>query len=155
MFTRSFSQVHAHSSLILFSFFSLVCTFCILLIFVNQSVCTIGLCWSVGRYSALGIPPFELRKATLKDIAPLSVVYTGMVLANSLCLRYIDISFYQVWNTHIDCSVYYIGYVHRDWNNWQSSCIHGESNKCNQCNIFLIMGSCICFNIADIVSLLG
>jgi len=41
-------------------------------------------------------PPFRIDAAIAKEILPLSVVFVGMITANNLCLKYLDVAFYNV-----------------------------------------------------------
>lgn len=41
-------------------------------------------------------PPFEFNFAVARKIAPLTFVYLSMIVFNNLCLKYVQVSFYQV-----------------------------------------------------------
>ncbi|CEG72709.1 hypothetical protein RMATCC62417_08220 [Rhizopus microsporus] len=42
------------------------------------------------------IPPYEFDGTIAKRVAPLTVVYVGMLVLNNLCLKYVEVTFYQV-----------------------------------------------------------
>lgn len=42
------------------------------------------------------VPPFEFDYALAQKIAPLTVVYVLMLAFNNLCLKYVEVTFYQV-----------------------------------------------------------
>jgi GDP-fucose transporter C1 len=42
------------------------------------------------------IPPFEFKKHVAKKVAPLTIVYVMMLALNNLCLKYVEVTFYQV-----------------------------------------------------------
>ncbi|ORZ16572.1 triose-phosphate transporter family-domain-containing protein [Absidia repens] len=42
------------------------------------------------------IPPFEFNPAIAKRVAPLTFVYVMMLALNNLCLKYVEVTFYQV-----------------------------------------------------------
>lgn len=42
------------------------------------------------------IPPYEFNKAVAWRVAPLTGVYVGMLVLNNLCLKYVEVTFYQV-----------------------------------------------------------
>ncbi|EIE78750.1 hypothetical protein G6F46_012450 [Rhizopus delemar] len=55
--------------------------------------------WSeVGKRNKLFsiIPPYEYDNTIAKKVAPLTAVYVGMLVLNNLCLKYVQITFYQV-----------------------------------------------------------
>eukprot|EP00111_Clytia_hemisphaerica_P021804 TCONS_00064105-protein len=41
-------------------------------------------------------PEFQLNPEICKQIMPLSIVFVGMITANNLCLKYLDVAFYNV-----------------------------------------------------------
>merc|ERR1712072_589580 len=41
-------------------------------------------------------PPFEYNSQRARAVMPLSLVFVGMVVFNNLCLKYVEVSFYQV-----------------------------------------------------------
>lgn len=41
-------------------------------------------------------PAFKIDFAVAKSILPLSIVFVGMITANNLCLKYLDVAFYNV-----------------------------------------------------------
>ena len=42
------------------------------------------------------IPPYEFNMVIAKRVAPLTFVYVGMLVLNNLCLKYVEVTFYQV-----------------------------------------------------------
>ena len=42
------------------------------------------------------VPPYEFKWDVAKQILRLTLVYLGMILFNNLCLKYVEVSFYQV-----------------------------------------------------------
>ncbi|KAF7729525.1 hypothetical protein EC973_004199 [Apophysomyces ossiformis] len=42
------------------------------------------------------IPPYEFNTITAKKVAPLTFIYVMMLALNNLCLKYVEITFYQV-----------------------------------------------------------
>lgn len=44
----------------------------------------------------LNVPQFEVKKDILRQIMSLSVIFTSMIVFNNLCLKYVEVSFYQV-----------------------------------------------------------
>jgi len=42
------------------------------------------------------VPPFEFDLEIAKEIIPLSLIYVGMLAFNNLCLKYVEVTFYQV-----------------------------------------------------------
>lgn len=63
-------------------------------LFSIQSILTVVLYLARGKGPQLGDTQ---PKAALRDILPLSFIFTLMVLANSLCLRHVDVSLFQVF----------------------------------------------------------
>lgn len=61
-----------------------------------QCVCTVIACYALGEVSAVPVPRFEIKRDILKQIVPLSCVFTAMIVFNNLCLKYVEVSFYQV-----------------------------------------------------------
>lgn len=43
------------------------------------------------------IPPYEFDTNIAKRVAPLTFVYVMMLALNNLCLKYVEVTFYQVW----------------------------------------------------------
>jgi len=41
-------------------------------------------------------PPFEVKLETCKKVLPLSCIFVGMIVFNNLCLKYVEVSFYNV-----------------------------------------------------------
>lgn len=52
----------------------------------------------VGRYFKpfSFFPPFEYKIEKAKKVLPLTFVFLGMIVFNNLCLKYVEVSFYQV-----------------------------------------------------------
>ena len=42
------------------------------------------------------VPPFEFNQVIAREILPLSFIYVGMLAFNNLCLKYVEVTFYQV-----------------------------------------------------------
>lgn len=61
-----------------------------------QCVCTVIACYVLGTMGNPNIPRFELKRDIVKQIVPLSCVFTAMIVFNNLCLKYVEVSFYQV-----------------------------------------------------------
>lgn len=61
-----------------------------------QCVVTVAGCYIMGRLGVANVPPFELKRDILRQMMPLSCVFTLMMVCNNLCLKYVEISFYQV-----------------------------------------------------------
>lgn len=50
----------------------------------------------MGELGVANIPKFEIKKDILKQMLSLSVIFTSMIVFNNLCLKYVEVSFYQV-----------------------------------------------------------
>lgn len=61
-----------------------------------QCICTVFSCYVLGALGFSNIPKFEVKKDVLRQIVPLSCVFTAMIVFNNLCLKYVEVSFYQV-----------------------------------------------------------
>lgn len=61
-----------------------------------QCVVTVAFCYIAPAAGISRVPPFELKPDILRQMLPLSLVFTGMIVANNLCLKYVEVSFYQV-----------------------------------------------------------
>lgn len=61
-----------------------------------QCVVTVIGCYIMGEMGVAGVPKFEIKRDILKQMLPLSFVFTMMMVCNNLCLKYVEISFYQV-----------------------------------------------------------
>ena len=61
-----------------------------------QCIVTVILCYILGETGIGNVPRFELKWGVLKEILPLSVVFTAMIVFNNLCLKWVEISFYHV-----------------------------------------------------------
>ncbi|ORX86790.1 hypothetical protein K493DRAFT_268866 [Basidiobolus meristosporus CBS 931.73] len=42
------------------------------------------------------IPPFEFNQKIAKRVAPLTIIYVMMLALNNLCLKYVEVTFYQI-----------------------------------------------------------
>lgn len=62
----------------------------------SQCVVTVAFCYMAGSLKVLTVPPFEVRLDILKQILSLSCIFTCMIVFNNLCLKYVEVSFYQV-----------------------------------------------------------
>lgn len=60
-----------------------------------QCVCTVVACYFLGEMGT-SIPRFEVKRDILRQILSLSAVFTSMIVLNNLCLKYVEVSFYQV-----------------------------------------------------------
>lgn len=61
-----------------------------------QCVVTVLFCYVAGLLKVLNVPPFEVKMDILKQMLSLSCVFTSMIVFNNLCLKYVEVSFYQV-----------------------------------------------------------
>lgn len=61
-----------------------------------QCACTVIACYFLGELGFENIPRFEIKRDILKQILPLSCVFTFMIVFNNLCLKYVEVSFYHV-----------------------------------------------------------
>lgn len=61
-----------------------------------QCVVTVAGCYVMGEMGVANVPRFEIKTDILKQMLPLSVIFTMMMVCNNLCLKYVEISFYQV-----------------------------------------------------------
>ncbi len=61
-----------------------------------QCVCTVVACYFLGQMNIANIPKFEIKRDVLRQILSLSAVFTSMIVLNNLCLKYVEVSFYQV-----------------------------------------------------------
>lgn len=61
-----------------------------------QCVCTVVACYALGELGLGDIPRFELKQVTMWKLLPLSVVFVAMIATNNICLKYVEVSFYQV-----------------------------------------------------------
>lgn len=61
-----------------------------------QCVVTVIACYVMGELGVPNVPRFEIKSGILKQMLPLSCVFTMMMVCNNLCLKYVEISFYQV-----------------------------------------------------------
>lgn len=62
----------------------------------TQCVVTVLFCYIAGSLKIANVPPFEIRKDILLQMLSLSIVFTCMIVFNNLCLKYVEVSFYQV-----------------------------------------------------------
>ncbi len=61
-----------------------------------QCVCTVIACYFLGELNTANIPKFEVKRDIVRQIVPLSCIFTAMIVFNNLCLKYVEVSFYQV-----------------------------------------------------------
>lgn len=69
-----------------------------------QCVVTVGICYALGEAGARAapgsffrqFPRFSYRADVAWKLLPLSTVFVGMVLFNNLCLKFVEVSFYNV-----------------------------------------------------------
>lgn len=61
-----------------------------------QCVVTVLFCYLAPQFGVARVPPFEVKKDVVRQILPLSFVFTGMIVLNNLTLKYVEVSFYQV-----------------------------------------------------------
>jgi len=67
----------------------------------TQFLITVICCWLlgiIGRYFEpfAFFPPFEYKLSIAKKVMPLTFVFLAMIVFNNLCLKYVEVSFYQV-----------------------------------------------------------
>lgn len=62
----------------------------------SQCVVTVLFCYIAGSLRVANVPPFEVRLDILKQMLSLSLVFTSMIVFNNLCLKHVEVSFYQV-----------------------------------------------------------
>eukprot|EP00171_Calliarthron_tuberculosum_P015268 IDg15268t1 len=58
--------------------------------------CHRDFCYIAGSMRIFNVPPFEIKKDILKKMLSLSAIFTSMIVFNNLCLKYVEVSFYQV-----------------------------------------------------------
>eukprot|EP00177_Eucheuma_denticulatum_P006023 GFKZ01010992.1.p1 GENE.GFKZ01010992.1~~GFKZ01010992.1.p1 ORF type:complete len:348 (-),score=45.05 GFKZ01010992.1:275-1318(-) len=61
-----------------------------------QCVVTVAGCYILGELGIGNVPRFEIKSNILRQMLPLSCIFTMMMVCNNLCLKYVEISFYQV-----------------------------------------------------------
>lgn len=61
-----------------------------------QCVVTVIACYIMGEMGVANVPRFEIKRDILRQMLPLSAIFTMMMVCNNLCLKYVEISFYQV-----------------------------------------------------------
>eukprot|EP00871_Galdieria_phlegrea_P000002 jgi/Galph1/1001/GphlegSOOS_G5814.1 len=61
-----------------------------------QCLVTVLCCYSLRGISWTGMPKFDLNLNTCIRLLPLSIIFTLMVVFNNICLKYVEVSFYQV-----------------------------------------------------------
>lgn len=62
----------------------------------SQCVVTVLFCYITGSARVLNVPAFEVRLDILRQMLSLSAVFTAMIVFNNLCLKFVEVSFYQV-----------------------------------------------------------
>lgn len=61
-----------------------------------QCIVTVALCVFLSTVSALRISMNSVTLTLMKQVAPLSLVFVGMIAFNNMCLKYVDVSFYYI-----------------------------------------------------------
>lgn len=61
-----------------------------------QCLVTVVAVYAMGQAGVANVPKFELRPSVVRQMVSLSVVFTSMIVFNNLCLKYVEVSFYQV-----------------------------------------------------------
>lgn len=62
-----------------------------------QCMVAVALLYVLGKIKGQTLfPPFEANFETCKKILPLSCIFVGMIVFNNLCLKYVEVSFYNV-----------------------------------------------------------
>lgn len=61
-----------------------------------QCVVTVAGVFIMGELGVANVPKFEVKPDIVWQMLPLSCVFTMMMVCNNLCLKYVEISFYQV-----------------------------------------------------------
>eukprot|EP01104_Vermistella_antarctica_P004271 TRINITY_DN14757_c0_g1_i1.p1 TRINITY_DN14757_c0_g1~~TRINITY_DN14757_c0_g1_i1.p1 ORF type:complete len:342 (-),score=99.69 TRINITY_DN14757_c0_g1_i1:153-1178(-) len=66
-----------------------------------QCIVAVVCCWALGEFGKANqkfsmFPPFEMKMDIATRVLPLSFVFVMMILFNNLCLKYVEVSFYQV-----------------------------------------------------------
>eukprot|EP00168_Porphyra_purpurea_P015599 TRINITY_DN482_c0_g1_i11.p2 TRINITY_DN482_c0_g1~~TRINITY_DN482_c0_g1_i11.p2 ORF type:complete len:200 (-),score=78.84 TRINITY_DN482_c0_g1_i11:738-1316(-) len=61
-----------------------------------QCLVTVIVVYAMGQAGVASVPKFELRPQVVRQMVSLSVVFTCMIVFNNLCLKYVEVSFYQV-----------------------------------------------------------
>lgn len=69
-----------------------------------QCVLTVAICWVCGELGARAspnsffkqFPRVQFKTDVARKLLPLSLVFVGMITFNNLCLKYVEVSFYNV-----------------------------------------------------------
>lgn len=69
-----------------------------------QCVVTVGICWLLGEIGARAapgswfkqFPRFTYKPEVAWKLAPLTLIFVSMITFNNLCLKYVEVSFYNV-----------------------------------------------------------
>lgn len=61
-----------------------------------QCIITVLGVFIMGELGVANVPKFEVKRDIVLQMLPLSCVFTLMMVCNNLCLKYVEISFYQV-----------------------------------------------------------
>lgn len=61
-----------------------------------QCFVTVIFCYVAPKLRIPNVPPFEIKPVILRQMLSLSAVFTSMIVFNNLCLKYVEVSFYQV-----------------------------------------------------------
>lgn len=124
----------------------------------TQFVVTVGCCWVLSalseRHSSQSFfPRFEYNAGIALRVLPLTLCFCGMILCNNLCLKYVDVAFYQVARSlTIIFNILVGGVLHGRWASWRSvSCcvivVAGYLLGCD--NQFQVNFTGICFGVGS------
>jgi GDP-fucose transporter C1 len=69
-----------------------------------QCVVTVGICWLLGEIGGQSapdsyfrqFPKFQYKPDVAWKLMPMTLVFVGMITFNNLCLKYVEVSFYNV-----------------------------------------------------------
>lgn len=61
-----------------------------------QCLITVLFCYVAPILRIPNVPAFEVRRDILRQMLPLSVIFTLMIVTNNLTLKYVEVSFYQI-----------------------------------------------------------
>jgi solute carrier family 35 (GDP-fucose transporter), member C1 len=63
---------------------------------VFQCFITVIFCYAGPRFGIPTMPPFEVKMDIVRQMLPLSFVFTAMIVTNNLTLKFVEVSFYQI-----------------------------------------------------------
>ena len=63
--------------------------------YLGTRIRLLTLVWLSNKLFSI-IPPYEFDTNIAKRVAPLTFVYVMMLALNNLCLKYVEVTFYQV-----------------------------------------------------------